>query len=99
MKRAYQDIVEIQLKEGIIEKVPEQEADGERIFNSPHNPVVREETATTKVCKVFDASVRPSPMGKSLNECMYTCPALQHQLWDSIVRARMSASSIDGKFI
>ena len=96
LKRAYQDIVEIQLKEGIIEKVPEQEADGERIFYLPHKPVVREEATTTKVRMVFDASARPSPMGNSLNECMYTGPALQPQLWDIMVRARMSAHLLIG---
>ena len=66
LKRAYQDIVETQLQERIIEKVPEQEADGERIFYLPHKPVVSEEAATTKVCMVFDASIRSSPMGSSL---------------------------------
>ena len=96
LKRAYQDIVEIQLKEGIIEKVPEQEADGERIFYLPHKPVVREEATTTKVRMIFDASARPSPMGNSLNECMYTGPALQPQLWDILVRARMSAHLLIG---
>ena len=96
LKRAYQEIVETQLKEGIVEKVPEQEADGERVFYLPHKPVVREEAATTKVRMVFDASARPSPMGNSLNECMYTGPALQPQLWDIMLRARMSAHLLIG---
>jgi len=80
----------------VVEKVPEQEADGERVFYLPHKPVVREEAATTKVRMVFDASARPSPMGNSLNECMYTGPALQPQLWDIMVRARMSEHLLIG---
>ena len=70
LKRAYQDIVNAQLKEGIIEKVPEVESDGERIFYLCHTPIVREEAVTTKVRMVFDASARPSPMKNSLNECI-----------------------------
>ena len=87
LKRAYEGIVEAQLKEGVVEKVQEQEANWERIFYLPHKQVVREETATTKVRMVFDASARPSPIGICLNECMFTGPALQPQIRDIMVRA------------
>ena len=40
MKRAFQDDAEAQLKEGIVEKVPEGEADGKGIFYFPHKPIV-----------------------------------------------------------
>ena len=45
---------------------------------------------------VFDASARLSPLGNSLNECMYTGPALQPNLWDILVRARMGANLLIG---
>ena len=65
--------------EGIVEKVPDGETGEGRVFYLPHKSVVREEAVTTKVRIVFDASARPSPMGNSPNECMYTGPALQPQ--------------------
>lgn len=95
-KRKYQDIVETQLKEGIVEKVSKQDTDGEKVIYLPHKPLVRQEAAATKVHMVFDASARPSPMHNSLNECVYTGPALQPQLWDIMVRARMSTHFLIG---
>ena len=96
MKITYQDRVETRLKEGIVEKVPVQEADGERIFHLPHKPVAREEAATTKIYMVFDPSAMPSPIGNSLSEYMYTGPALQPQLWDIMMRVRISAYLLIG---
>ena len=96
LQKEYTGIVENQLREGIVERVPEEEAKGERIFYMPHKPVVRESATTTKVRMVFDASARPTPTANSINECMYTGPALQPQLWDIMVRARMSANLLIG---
>ena len=42
---------------------------------------------------VFDCSAQP-PMSNSINECMYTGPALQPNLWDILVRARMASNSL-----
>ena len=41
LKIEYDNIVHEQIEQGIIEKVPEQST-GERTFNMPHKPVVRE---------------------------------------------------------
>ena len=35
-------------------------------------------------------------MSKSINECMYTGPALQPNLWDIMVRARMASNLLIG---
>ena len=96
LQKEYTEIVESQIREGIVERVPEGEAKGERVFYLPHKPVVRESATTTKVRMVFDASARPTPTANSINECMYTGPALQPQLWDIMVRARMSANLLIG---
>ena len=45
---------------------------------------------------VFDCSARPSPTSNNINECMYTGPALQPNLWDIVVRARMALNILTG---
>ena len=84
-------VVTDQLNQGIIEKAPEV-ATGERVFYLPHKPVCRENASATKTRMVFDCSARPSPMSNSINECMYTGRALQPNLWDIMVRARMASN-------
>ena len=78
-----------QLDEVIIETAPETPT-GERTFYMQHKPVIREDTTTTKVRMVFDASARPHPLANSINDCMYTGPPLQPLLWDIMIRTRMS---------
>ena len=56
----------------------------------PHKPVVKQDATTTKTRMVFDASAKPQPTSRSINECMYPGPPLQPLLWDILVRARMS---------
>ena len=54
----YTKIVEDQLKDEVIEKVPET-VNGSRIYYMPHKPVVKDSATTTKFRMVFDASARP----------------------------------------
>eukprot|EP00795_Rhopilema_esculentum_P017883 gene17883-biopygen2028 len=89
LQKEYTEIVENQLREGVVERVPS-EPSGTRIFYMPHKPVVRESAATTKVRMVFEASARPTPTTNSINDCMYKGPALQPNIWDIMVRARMT---------
>eukprot|EP00795_Rhopilema_esculentum_P006372 gene6372-biopygen7981 len=89
LQKEYTEIVENQLREGVVERVPS-EPSGTRIFYMPHKPVVRESAATTKVRMVFDASARPTPTTNSINDCMYKGPVLQPNIWDIMVRARMT---------
>lgn len=56
-------------------------------FYLPHHAVVKEESTTTKVRVVFDASSK-SINGKSLNECMLTGPVLQDNLFNLLLRFR-----------
>ena len=55
LKREYTEIVENQLKVGIVEKIPSKPS-GSTIFYMPHKLVIREKATTTKVRMVFDAS-------------------------------------------
>ena len=89
LRNDYTEIVKSQLTDGIIEKVPG-ELTGKRVFYLPHKPVVRQDAMTTKTRMVFYASAKPHPLASSINECMYTGPALQPLLWDILIRARMS---------
>ena len=95
LREAYQNIIEEQIKERIVEQILDKQT-GERKFCLPHKPVVREEASTTKVRMVFDASAGRIPLSNTLNECMYTGPALQPSLWDMLVRARMGANLLIG---
>ena len=67
----------LQLRDGIIETVPEQPS-GKRTFYIPHKPVVR---------MVFDASTKPHHLANSVNDCMYTGLPLQPILWDILIIA------------
>ena len=89
LKEEYDKIIREQLRDGIIETVPEQ-ASGERTLYMP--AVVRDSATTTKVRMVFDASAKPHHLANSVhvNDCMHTGPPLQPLLWDILIRARMA---------
>ena len=95
LKYTSQEIFTDQLNQGIKEKAPKFSA-GERVFYLPHKPVCGENASKTKTRMVFVCSARPSKMSNSINECMYTGPALQPNLWDIMVRARMASNLLIG---
>ena len=68
----YDEIIQEQLKMGLVERVPEEP--NERVFCIPHKPVKRETSTTTKLRIVFDTSAKPSDESPSLNECLKTGP-------------------------
>ena len=77
-------------KDGIIEKVPEQEIakNPGTVYYLPHHPVIREDKQTTKVRAVFDASCsRNKP---SLNDCLYAGPNLLPKIFGILLRFRLN---------
>ena len=71
----YCDVIQSQLKAGVIELVDVQKTNGDnRKHYLPHHPVVTPLKTTTKVRIVYDASVKASKGMKSLNECLYRGP-------------------------
>ena len=52
VRDGYEEIIEDQLKMGVIEEVPIQPT-GNRIFYMPHKPVVREGATSTKIRMVL----------------------------------------------
>lgn len=55
----------------------------------PHHSIVREDSATTKLRVVFDASMK-SDTGYSLNDVMLKGPTVQPELFDILCRFRLS---------
>ena len=83
--KAYDDVIQSQLEEGIIEPVVNEEAN--KIYYIPHKPVVRENAESTKLRVVYDASAAIN--GVSLNSCLEPGPSLQNLLWSVILRERL----------
>ena len=77
----YNDIIQTQLSQGIVERADEVVKDG-REFCIPHKAVLRENAESTKIRIVDDASARANASAPSLNECLEIGPPLQDQLWN-----------------
>ncbi|XP_066921197.1 uncharacterized protein [Clytia hemisphaerica] len=67
--KRYNEVFEEYKKEGIIEKVPENEISAEvgKVHYLPHRPVVKEDRETTKIRAVFDASCETTNMDQTLS--------------------------------
>ena len=71
-----------------IEKV-EEDIEPENCFYLPHHPVIKEDSSTTKIRPVFDASASDEN-SKCLNDYLYTGPKLQPQLNAVLIRFRLN---------
>ena len=78
----YYNIIQNQIKEGIVEKVDEickqDTAEGENVLYLSHKPVIRESAETTKLRIVHDASSKPTKNSAPLNDCLETRHPLQN---------------------
>ncbi|GFO10311.1 pro-pol polyprotein [Plakobranchus ocellatus] len=72
---------------GIIKEVKEELPLSGPVFYLPHKPVVREDSKTTKVRPVFDASAK-GHNGVSLNDCLEAGPNLLPNLLEVLTRFR-----------
>ena len=82
----YDNIIQDQLKNNIIEKVTPESYDVGKTTYLPHRPVVKKDRSTSKVRVVFDASTRNQ--GPSLNQCLYPGPSLTTSLFSVLLRFR-----------
>ena len=73
LRNENEQIVQNQMKDGIVEKVTERSA-SKRVFYMPHKPVVKENASTTKVRMIFDASAGPHALANIVNESINTGP-------------------------
>ena len=87
--REYKSIIEDQLRSGIFERVGTTEcpADG-KVHYLPHHGVMRRDSLTTKLRIVFDASSRATKESPSLNECLYSGPALTPTIFKILLKFR-----------
>ncbi|GFO46524.1 transposon tf2-9 polyprotein [Plakobranchus ocellatus] len=76
-------------KQGLIEEIPIERwtHSDHPIFYLPHRPVVREESTSTKIRPVFDASAKGAN-GVSLNDCLEIGPKLTPDLVQILLRFR-----------
>ena len=81
LQEEYDAVFEDYEQVGIIEEVPESEMNSQYpTFYLPHRPVIREDSTTSKVRPVFDASaVNYNEI--SLNHCLSLAPLLIHCWW------------------
>ncbi|XP_065180252.1 uncharacterized protein LOC135810689 [Sycon ciliatum] len=93
---AYQAVFAEQLTLGIIEPVAQSDPNAMgKAHYLPHHPVVRNDKKTTKVRVVFDASAKTC-QGPSLNECLYSGPAMTENILDIIIRFRHHRVAVVG---
>ena len=74
---------------GHLEKVQSLELDVYPNYYLPHHCVLKEDSSTTKLRVVFDASSKTTT-GVSLNECLLVGPKVQEDLFDILLRFRSS---------
>ncbi|XP_065076069.1 uncharacterized protein LOC135699708 [Ochlerotatus camptorhynchus] len=72
---------------GHMQKVDDYETPPKPCYHLPHHAVVREESTTTKVRVVFDASCKTS-QGRSLNDALMVGPIVQEEMRSIIMRSR-----------
>lgn len=85
----YKEVFETLEKEGVVHEVPDSELEPKDrpVYYLPHFPVYKENSVSTKVRPVFDASSR-GPNGVSLNDCLHVGPNLLPSLTDILMRFR-----------
>ena len=70
----YNEVMNQQINEGILEPVPKEPPAVGQSFYLPHHSVVRDDHETTKLRVVYDGS--SSAVGPSLNQMLYEGPCL-----------------------
>lgn len=73
-------------------------SNGMKINYLPHHAVLKEESTSTKLRVVFDASM-PTSSGKSLNDCLLVGPTIQPELFDILIRFRQHPYVLIGDIV
>ena len=83
--KEYNDIIQDQLRKGIVEAVPGNEPPPRATHYLPHHAIVRRDKSTIKVHVVYDASAK-SANGPCLNDCLLKGPKFNQLIFDLLVR-------------
>ena len=89
----YDEVIQKQLKAGIIEVVP-QDTDSTKCHYLPHHSVSSPGSATTKLRIVYDGSAKTNAANSSLNDCLYRGPVLLQDLAGILLRFRLQRVAI-----
>ncbi|UYV76911.1 K02A2.6-like, partial [Cordylochernes scorpioides] len=76
-------------------KEDERDKPSDKCYYIPHHCVLREQSSTTKLRVVFDASCKTSN-NYSLNEFLHTGPKLQHDIFNILVKFRTNPIAFTG---
>ena len=85
----YNQIIQEQLHQGIIEEVDLSVVTNTRKHYLPHHPVVTPSKVSTKIRIVYDASAKLQVGESSLNECLYRGPVILPDLCGLLFRFRL----------
>ena len=88
--KQYNDIIEDQVKQGIIEKIDDNTVQGEIKHYITRHVVNR----TTKLRAAYDASAKAKKADLSLNECLYQGPVILEDLCSLLLRFRTYKTAI-----
>ena len=88
--KQYEEIIQEQLRRGIIEKVTDHCEEGTLKHYIAHHPIITSSKNTTKVRVVYDASAKTKQSQRSLNECLYRGPVMLPDLSGLLLRFRLS---------
>ena len=91
--QAYVDVLEGHRSMGIFENAPNECNVGETHY-LPHHGVIKEESSTTKLRVVFDASAKSKKNAPSLNDCLMKGSNYTPLLYDILLRFRTKAIAL-----
>ena len=85
----YDEAIREQREKGFIEKVDDTRRGQGILHYIPHLPVFKEDSATTKMRIVYDASARGTNKTPSMNDCLQIGPCLLKALLGILLRFRL----------
>jgi hypothetical protein len=86
----YNDVIESQLRQGIIEKVDNSVQSTNRQHYIPHHAIITPDKTTTKLRIVYDGSAKSRKDNLSINECLYRGPIILDDICSLLIRFRFN---------
>ena len=92
--KQYNNIIEDQVKKGIIEKIDNNTVEGEVKHDILHHGVIKPNNRTKKLRIVYDASAEAKKTNLSLNKSLYQGPVILEDLCSLLLRFRTYDTAI-----